>query len=51
MLLVTLTEPVVIVMASALAAGGIKRTNRNTMPQARIKFALIETMMGASLRV
>jgi hypothetical protein len=51
MLLVTLTEPVVIVTGSALAACGIERANRKTMPQAKIKFALIETIMGASLRV
>jgi hypothetical protein len=41
MLLVTLTEPVVIVTGSALAACGIERTDRKTMPKAIIKLALI----------
>jgi hypothetical protein len=46
MLLVTLTEPVVILMGSALAACGIARTDRNTKPKALIRFALIESTVS-----
>jgi len=44
MLLVTLTEPAVILMGSALAACGIVRIDRNTMPKAPKRFALIQSI-------